>query len=119
MADDKYDAFLLDNVKAIGSDVKDLIKEQAKQGVELKANTDSTKKLETEVRETNGSVKTLQGEVIELKKVVFPEAPITAKNLVPFYRDPIILKILLYFSLSILLLVAAATQFDVKGIITP
>lgn len=39
------------------------------------------------------------------------------KNLPPFYKDPKVVQALLYISLALLLLVAAATQTDIRGLL--
>lgn len=120
----KYDALLLKTVEGIDrktdkldNKVDDLSNQVTVQGVELKANTDETRLLKTEVRETNGSVKTLQGEVVEIKKVVFPDAPMKPSDLPQWWRNPKIIAIVSYIALAFLLLVAAVTKFDLSGIL--
>lgn len=91
---DKYDNLLLNVVQNIDDKTDELTKEVVKQGEELKSNTRETVLLKKEVRETNGSVQTLKAEVIGIKKVVFPEVPVKAKDLDEWYQDPKVLGLL-------------------------
>lgn len=73
---------------------------------EVKANTKVTEEVKNQAIETNSRVLKLEAEV-------FPEINLKKKDLPPFYRDPKFIQVLLYSSLALLLLVAAATRFDI------
>lgn len=91
---ERYDKLLLSTIEGIDEKTDGLVKEVAKQGIELKNNTKETKILSGRVETTNGNVKELQTRVIEINKVVFPETPVKAKDLDDWYRDPKILSLL-------------------------
>lgn len=116
---DKYDNLLLSIVQSTDNKVGRLTTEVAKQGMELKNNTEETRLLKSEVRETNGNVKELQSKVVDINKVVFPEKPVNQVSDLPpaWLKDPAILSLLKPLLWIILGLVAAYLGY--KGIKLP
>lgn len=84
--------------------------------INLQRNIKQTEQLTKEVRETNGNVKVLKNEMVAVKQVVFPEKVQTAKDLPAWWRNPKILNIIWMVVLAFLLLVAAATKFDLDKV---
>lgn len=124
---DKYDSLLLDTVRGIDTKANDLTKEVVKQGAELKANTDQTKLLTVEVKETNGNVRDLQGKVIrvedkvgDIQKVVFPDNPVTKPaDLPPSWlqdsRVQSLLKPAMWIIVALIALYAGAKGIKIPG----
>lgn len=105
----RYDDLLLGTVTRIEGKADTMGVEIVKQGVELKSNTEQTRRLATEVQHTNGSVQELKGKVTNIEKVVFPENPVTKPSELPdsWIRDPQIQSLLKPALWIILALIAA------------
>lgn len=112
---DKYDNLLLNIVQHTGDKVEDLAKNHIKMGVELRSNTRETKRLTTEVQETNGNVKQLQADQTKIKEVVFPEKPIKPSELQSVWRDPLIRKVIFVVGGIIILAAIGFNNEDIKG----
>lgn len=96
----KYDSVVLATLQRTEDKADNLVTDVAVIKTNLRANTRETRLLKDEVQETNGNVKDLQAhattirkEVVDIKKVVFPEKSVTPKDLPKFWKDPIVMKV--------------------------
>lgn len=87
----------------------------------LEANTTLTNKIHEQTKKTNGRVNKHDDQIADLiskinRAIPDSQKPIP-KDLAPWYRDPLILKIVLYISLGILLVVGAITGVNIGGLL--
>lgn len=84
---------------------------------DLKGDIKETRKeLKDNTKATAEGFKGINGRLRKVEDVVFT-APVTAKNLPSFWRDPAVLGILRWVVLAILIGVAAWAGFDIKGLL--
>lgn len=82
---------------------------------------DGFKDLKDDISEVKGEVKEFRkefnGRIKKVERKVFPDVPQTVQQLPPFYRDPQIVKLLIYLALA--LLVGLIVFAGLKGIALP
>lgn len=99
MSDEWKDKYFDEKFKNLASSITSIHRE-------VQTNTKLTQQVKEQASE-------IGSRVIKLEGAVFPEEKLQKKDLPPFYRDPKTIQVFLYLSLALLLLVAAATRYDV------
>lgn len=87
----------------------------------IDTNTALTNKIHEQTKKTNGRVNAHDRELAELtlklNKLLPAEAKVDPKTIAPWYRDPLILKIILYIALGGLLVIGAVVGVDIGGLL--